>query len=95
VRDPSELLHTAKTEARLGVNHRASGGAPDALAFYVDQLAPVPRGGLPLPVAATIELPNRHLEYAIAWYGLAATLIVVYAASNWSRLTGPRTAPFA
>jgi surfeit locus 1 family protein len=95
VRDPLELLDATKTAARPGVDRGATVGAPDPLAFYVDQVAPVPRGGLPLPLAATIDLPNRHLEYAITWYGLAATLIVVYAASSWSRLNRPRAAPFA
>jgi surfeit locus 1 family protein len=92
VRDPLELLNAAKTAARPGADRQATGGAPDTFAHYVDQVAPVPPGGLPLPVAATIALPNRHLDYAITWYGLAATLIVVYAASSWSRLN---TAPFA
>jgi surfeit locus 1 family protein len=26
-----------------------------------------------------LELPNRHLEYALTWYGLAAALIAVFA----------------
>ena len=33
-----------------------------------------------------IDLPNRHLEYALTWYGLALTLIGVYAAFVVSRL---------
>lgn len=32
-----------------------------------------PRGGV-----TRVELPNRHLEYALTWYGLALTLIGVY-----------------
>lgn len=32
----------------------------------------------PAPVPA--EIPNRHLEYALTWYGLAAALAGVYAA---------------
>lgn len=31
-----------------------------------------PRGG-----TTRLTLPNRHLEYALTWYGLAATLLVV------------------
>ncbi|UDF02549.1 SURF1 family protein [Asticcacaulis sp. AND118] len=38
------------------------------------------------PVDATANLSNRHLEYALTWYGLAATLIGVYIAVLYSRL---------
>ena len=33
-----------------------------------------------------LELPNRHLEYALTWYGLGATLAGVYLAFAVSRL---------
>jgi surfeit locus 1 family protein len=39
--------------------------------------APVP-GGLPIAGPALPELPNRHLEYALTWYSLAAALVVIY-----------------
>lgn len=39
-----------------------------------------PRGG-----ATELKLPNRHLEYALTWFGLAATLIAVYLAYVRSR----------
>ena len=35
------------------------------------------------PVPA--DIPNRHLEYAITWFGLAAALVAVYAAMLWRR----------
>jgi cytochrome oxidase assembly protein ShyY1 len=95
VRDPFELLEAAKTAGRFIVNRRAAGGGPDPLAFYVEQMAPVPMGGLPHPVAATIDLSNRHVVYAITWYGFAATLLVVYVAYCLSRLNGPRSAPLS
>ena len=40
----------------------------------------------PEPQLAALELTNRHLEYALTWYGLAATLIAVYLAFAISRL---------
>ena len=40
-----------------------------------------PRGGTTL-----VKLPNRHLEYAITWYGLGLTLIGVYLAFARGRL---------
>ena len=52
-----------------------------ALPFAIDADAePAPPGGLPKGGATRISLPNRHLEYAVTWYGLAATLIGVYLA---------------
>ena len=37
----------------------------------------------PSPLPA--EIPNRHLEYALTWFGLAAALVGVYAAMLWRR----------
>jgi surfeit locus 1 family protein len=36
------------------------------------------KGLVPAPIPA--DIPNRHLEYALTWYGLAAALLGVYAA---------------
>ena len=61
-----------------------------ALAFTVDADArPEPPGGLPRGGVTRLDLPNRHLEYALTWYGLALTLIGVYAAFAASRLRLP------
>ncbi len=58
-----------------------------ALAFTVDVDArPEPPGGLPRGGVTRLDLPNRHLEYALTWYGLALTLIGVYGAFAASRL---------
>ena len=64
-----------------------------ATALGLDQLAPfsldVDRGPDPnlLPVGGTtlIALPNNHLGYALTWFGLAATLVGVYAVFMWRR----------
>jgi surfeit locus 1 family protein len=42
--------------------------------------------GAPQPQLSALQLPNRHLEYALTWYGLALTLIGVYIAFARSRL---------
>jgi surfeit locus 1 family protein len=47
---------------------------------------PAPPGGLPKGGVTRITLPNRHLEYAVTWYGLALTLIGVYLAFAINRL---------
>jgi len=36
-----------------------------------------------VPEALPPEIPNRHLEYAITWFGLAGALLAVYAAMLW------------
>ncbi len=55
--------------------------------FFVDAEAqPVPPGGWPKGGTTRLTLPNRHLEYALTWYGLAAALLGVFAAFAASRL---------
>ena len=46
--------------------------------FYIDQEAPVPAGGLPLPGKLEVRLSNNHLQYAVTWFGLALALAGVY-----------------
>lgn len=52
---------------------------------------PAPQGGV-----TNLAIPNSHLQYAVTWYGLAATLVGVYLAFAWGRMrsaraTTPRT----
>jgi surfeit locus 1 family protein len=60
--------------------------------FVIDaELEPRPPGGWPRGGVTRIELPNRHLEYALTWYGLAAALLGVFAAfavTRWRQPTG-------
>lgn len=55
-----------------------SGIEPDKLVpFFIDaDKAPNP-GGLPIGGVTIIDLPNNHLQYAVTWYGLAATLVAI------------------
>lgn len=55
-------------------------GLPEGVdaVLAVDQLSPAPPGLAPL--APMLNLSNRHLGYALTWFGLAATLIAVTAA---------------
>jgi surfeit locus 1 family protein len=52
--------------------------APVPVYLMLEQPAPKGLGPIPAPIPANI--PNRHLEYALTWFGLAASLIGVYAA---------------
>lgn len=67
------------------------GSGVTALPFTVEVDArPAPPGGLPKGGVTRIALPNRHLEYAITWYGIALTLIGVYLAFAVTRLQASR-----
>jgi surfeit locus 1 family protein len=66
--------------------------ASKALPFFLDEQ---PRGApssasspdlWPRPGVTRLDLPNRHLEYALTWYGLAGALIAVYLAFARGRL---------
>lgn len=56
-----------------------------AAPLVVEADGPAP-GGLPAGGVTRLAIPNRHLEYALTWYGLALTLVGVFAAFARSRL---------
>lgn len=63
-----------------------SAGVPDLDAqvpFFIDADDTANPGGLPIGGVTNIELPNKHLEYAITWYGLALALTIVVGAYVW------------
>lgn len=47
------------------------------LPFFVDSNDQPNVGGLPIGGVTRIEFTNVHLKYALTWYGLAVTLLVV------------------
>lgn len=53
--------------------------APAPVFLMLEQPAALAGGPIPAPVP--IDIPNRHLEYAITWFGLAVALVGVYVAS--------------
>ncbi len=61
--------------------------ASKAVHYVVDaEATPAPPGGWPQGGVTRLTLPNRHLEYALTWYGLALTLIgvlAVFAIGRW------------
>lgn len=63
--------------------------AQGAVPFFIDADAePANPGGFPQGGTTRLTLPNRHLEYAVTWYGLALTLIGVYFAFARGRWRG-------
>jgi surfeit locus 1 family protein len=86
VRNPFEFLGEEFITRRLPLTKMAFPAGPNPWRFYIDQTSPPPAGGLPLPLAGAISLPNRHLEYALTWFSLAATLLAVFgvfASTRW------------
>ncbi|MDX2204824.1 MAG: SURF1 family protein [Hyphomicrobiaceae bacterium] len=47
-----------------------------------------PPGGLPKGGVTRLIIPNRHLEYAVTWFGLALTLVGVFVVFARGRLRG-------
>lgn len=74
VKDPAAIA------ARFGL---------DAVApFLIDaEAAPIP-GGWPKGGQTTISIPNNHFSYALTWFGLSITLLVVFALFAMRRLRG-------
>ena len=71
----------------------SAGFKPDApvAPFMIDAEAlPANPGGWPEGGTALVRLPNRHLEYALTWYALAATLIGVFGVFARGRLARAR-----
>ncbi|MDX2290095.1 MAG: SURF1 family cytochrome oxidase biogenesis protein [Hyphomicrobiaceae bacterium] len=63
-------------------------GKVEAAPFFIEarQVTGLPADGWPRPEAASPKPPNRHLEYAVTWFGLALTLLGVYVAFAVSRI---------
>lgn len=55
-------------------------GLSAAAPFLIDADASPNPGGLPIGGQTRVTFPNRHLEYALTWYGLALALLGVYIA---------------
>ena len=64
------------------------GGQP-VIGYYLDS-DPIAASAPPTGGTTNLDLPNRHLEYALTWFGLAAALGVIYAIFVFRRAPGPR-----
>lgn len=71
----------------LGGRREGAKGELVPLPFFVDaEASPENPGGFPKGGVTRLLLANRHLEYALTWYGLALTLIgvfVAFAVGRW------------
>jgi surfeit locus 1 family protein len=55
--------------------------------FYIEADATPNTGGWPRGGQTRLDLPNNHLPYALTWFGLALTLVGVFAAFARRRVT--------
>lgn len=61
-------------------------GAPrPAPVFLMAETSSNPDWAALVPAPLPAQIPNRHLEYALTWFGLAGALVAVYAAMLWRR----------
>lgn len=81
VDQPEDNLWFARDPLRLAAHQGI-----ETVPWYIDSSgeenpgAPWPKGG-----TTRIEFSNRHLEYALTWFGLAAALVGVYLAFSLKR----------
>lgn len=97
VRQPHTAAFTPANDVTRNIWHwadiagltRSAFPAGDVTAVPVvierDATPPAP-GGLPQGGVTRLTIPNRHLEYAVTWYGLALTLVGVFVAFARKRL---------
>ena len=53
---------------------------------FMVRVTPAPAAaGYPKGPHASFKIRNKHLEYAVTWFGLAATLVIIYIAFHWRR----------
>jgi surfeit locus 1 family protein len=67
-------------------------GVAPAAPFTIDADAGPNPGGLPQGGETRLAFPNRHLEYALTWYGLAGALLAVFMAFAWRTIRDERAA---
>lgn len=77
--DPGKRLFFARDPKAIAAGLGISNAAP----FTIDADASPNPGGIPQGGETRVTFPNRHLEYALTWYGLAGTLAAVFGAFAW------------
>jgi surfeit locus 1 family protein len=82
--DPARNQWFARDPQAIAAAHNLERVAP----FLIDADGSPNPGGWPRGGQTPLTLPNNHLQYAATWFGIALTLIGVFAAFAWRRLQG-------
>lgn len=91
--EPKHQMYYWKSLTEMHDAAFARASMEKAPVFIDADAEPANPGGLPKGGVTLVDLPNRHLEYAITWYGLAATLLAIYAAFVVTRVRRPKSDP--
>ena len=86
---PAQAVGVLMAPKQLGGDREATvarfaADKPAPYILMVESATPVPPSVTPAPLPA--EISNRHLEYALTWFGLAVTLLFIYAAMLWRKM---------
>lgn len=71
-------------EERARILQEAAYAQPTSYVLMAEATTPALPRVTPAPLPA--EISNRHLEYALTWFGLAVTLLFIYAAMLWRKM---------
>lgn len=73
-----------KDPAAIAARFKLEGVAP----FLIDADVTPTAGGWPKGGQTTMSIPNNHFSYALTWFGLAITLLIVFGLFAMRRLRG-------
>lgn len=82
--DLAENIYYWKSLNEMGKNAFVDKEVKIAPVFVDADKTPNP-GGMPAGGVTLIEFPNSHLQYALTWFGLAGTLLMVGGYFVWTR----------
>lgn len=81
---PDKRVMYVKDPAAIASALQLAGVAP----FLIDADATPLPGGWPKGGQTTMSIPNNHFSYALTWFGLAITLLIVFGLFAAKRLRG-------
>jgi surfeit locus 1 family protein len=70
-----------------GLARALNAPAPAPILLFAESRVNPSIGAL-VPAPLPVQIPNRHLEYALTWFGLAGALAGVYGAAVFKRMRG-------